>query len=120
MESSQLVRGTAGAASVKPVILTGDRTTGALHIGHYIGSLRNRVELQDTHRQFVLLADMQALTDNMNDPARVTRNVTEVTLDYLAAGLDPERTTICLQSQLPALSELTMLYLNLVSVSRLE
>ena len=104
----------------KPTILTGDRPTGPLHIGHYLGSLRNRVALQDSHRQFVLIADAQALTDNMNDPARVTRNVDEVALDYLAVGLDPAKVTICLQSQLPALSELTMLYLNLVTVARLE
>jgi tryptophanyl-tRNA synthetase len=104
----------------KPTILTGDRPTGSLHIGHYLGSLRNRVALQDSHRQFVLIADAQALTDNMNDPARVTRNIDEVALDYLAVGLDPAKVTICLQSQLPALSELTMLYLNLVTVARLE
>lgn len=104
----------------KPIILTGDRTTGPLHIGHYLGSLRNRVDLQKTHNQFVLLADAQALTDNMHDPAKVTRNVLEVTLDYLAVGIDPAETTICLQSALPALSELSMLYLNLVTVARLE
>jgi tryptophanyl-tRNA synthetase len=104
----------------KPVILTGDRPTGPLHIGHYLGSLRNRVALQDSHDQFILLADAQALTDNMDDPAKVTRNVTEVALDYLAVGLDPSKVAICLQSQLPALSELTMLYMNLVTVSRLE
>lgn len=106
--------------AVRPIVLTGDRTTGPLHIGHYLGSLRNRVNLQETHDQFVLLADAQALTDNMNDPTKVTRNVLEVTLDYLAAGIDPDKTTICLQSALPALSELAMLYLNLVTVSRLE
>lgn len=106
--------------TVRPVILTGDRTTGPLHIGHYLGSLRNRVILQDTHDQFVLLADAQALTDNINNPEKVADNVLEVTLDYLAAGIDPEKTTICLQSALPALPELTMLYLNLVTVSRLE
>jgi tryptophanyl-tRNA synthetase len=106
--------------SEKPVVLTGDRTTGPLHIGHYLGSLRNRLMLQETHDQYVLLADAQALTDNMEDPAKVTRNVLEVTLDYLAAGIDPAKTTICLQSALPALSDLTMLYLNLVTVSRLE
>lgn len=104
----------------KPTILTGDRPTGPLHIGHYLGSLRNRVALQESHRQFVLLADAQALTDNMHDPARVTRNVSEVVLDYLAVGLDPAKVTICLQSQLPALSELAMLYLNFVTVARLE
>ncbi|HMR34549.1 MAG TPA: tryptophan--tRNA ligase [Geminicoccaceae bacterium] len=104
----------------RPVVLTGDRTTGPLHVGHYAGSLRNRLALQETHQQFLLLADAQALTDNGDDPARVRRNVLEVALDYLAVGIDPARTTICLQSALPALPELTMLYMNLVTVSRLE
>lgn len=104
----------------KPVILTGDRTTGPLHIGHYAGSLRNRLRCQDSHEQFLLLADTQALTDNAHDPERVRRSVLEVALDYLAVGIDPERTTICLQSHLPALAELSMLYLNFVTVSRLE
>ena len=78
----------------KPTILTGDRTTGPLHLGHYVGSLKNRVRLQETHRQFLLLADAQALTDNAHDPERVRRNVLEVALDYLAVGIDPEKTTI--------------------------
>jgi len=104
----------------KPVILTGDRTTGPLHLGHYVGSLKNRVAMQDTHRQFLLLADMQALTDNAHDPDKVRRNVIEVALDYLAVGIDPAKTSICVQSALPALAELTMLYLNFVSVARLE
>ncbi|PWR03998.1 tryptophan--tRNA ligase [Meridianimarinicoccus roseus] len=104
----------------KPVILTGDRTTGPLHLGHYAGSLSTRLRLQDSHAQFLLLADMQALTDNAHDPAKVSRNVLEVALDYLAVGIDPARTTICLQSHLPALAELTMLYLNFVTVARLE
>jgi tryptophanyl-tRNA synthetase len=104
----------------RPVILTGDRTTGPLHLGHYVGSLKNRVALQSTHRQFLLLADAQALTDNAHDPARVRENVLEVALDYLAVGIDPDQTTICVQSQLPALAELTLLYLNFVTVSRLE
>jgi tryptophanyl-tRNA synthetase len=103
-----------------PVILTGDRTTGPLHLGHYVGSLKNRVALQPTHRQFLLLADAQALTDNADDPARVRQNVLEVALDYLAVGIDPNQTTICVQSHLPALAELTLLYLNFVTVSRLE
>lgn len=103
-----------------PVILTGDRTTGPLHLGHYVGSLKTRVALQSTHRQFLLLADSQALTDNAHDPARVQQNVLEVALDYLAVGIDPELTTICLQSHLPALAELTLLYMNFVTVSRLE
>jgi tryptophanyl-tRNA synthetase len=106
--------------TVKPTILTGDRTTGPLHLGHYIGSLRNRVALQHTHRQFLLLADAQALTDNAHDPDRVRRNVLEVALDDLAVGIDPSLTTICVQSCLPALAELGQLYLNFVTVARLE
>ncbi|WP_448950634.1 tryptophan--tRNA ligase [Labrys neptuniae] len=104
----------------KAIILTGDRTTGPLHIGHYAGSLANRLKLQDSHEQFLLLADMQALTDNAGDPAKVRRSVIEVALDYLAVGIDPAKSTICLQSHLPALAELTLLYLNFVSVARLE
>ncbi|MGJ5137986.1 tryptophan--tRNA ligase [Bradyrhizobium oligotrophicum] len=104
----------------RPVILTGDRTTGPLHLGHYVGSLRNRVALQSTHRQFLLLADAQALTDHAHDPARVSRNVLEIATDYLAVGIDPEMTTICLQSHLPALADLTLLYMNFVTVARLE
>lgn len=107
-------------ADERPVILTGDRTTGPLHLGHYAGSLKNRVALQRTHRQFLLLADAQALTDNMHDPERVRRNVLEVAFDYLAVGINPAETTICVQSALPALAELTMLYLNFVTVARLE
>ncbi|HEV2566106.1 MAG TPA: tryptophan--tRNA ligase [Microvirga sp.] len=104
----------------RPVILTGDRTTGPLHLGHYAGSLKNRVALQHSHRQYLLLADTQALTDNASDPAKVRRNVLEVALDYLAVGIDPAMTTICVQSGLPALAELTLLYLNFVTVARLE
>jgi len=104
----------------RPVILTGDRTTGPLHLGHYVGSLRNRVALQHSHRQYLLLADAQALTDNAHDPAKVRRNVLEVATDYLAVGIDPSVTTICVQSALPALAELTVLYLNFVTVARLE
>lgn len=104
----------------KPVILTGDRTTGPLHIGHYAGSLANRLRYQQTHEQFLLLADTQALTDNAHDPGKVRRNVIEVALDYLAVGIDPAQSTICLQSHLPALAELSMLYLNFVTVARLE
>ena len=104
----------------RPTILTGDRTTGPLHLGHYVGSLKNRITLQATHRQFLLLADAQALTDNASNPARVRENVLEVALDYLAVGIDPGQTTICVQSHLPALAELTLLYLNFVTVSRLE
>ena len=104
----------------RPTILTGDRTTGPLHIGHYAGSLANRLRYQDSHDQFLLLADTQALTDNAHDPEKVRRSVIEVALDYLAVGIDPARTTICLQSHLPALAELSMLYLNFVTVARLE
>jgi tryptophanyl-tRNA synthetase len=103
-----------------PVILTGDRPTGPLHLGHFVGSLRNRVAYQDTYRQFVMLADAQALTDNMDDIGKVHRNVVEVALDYLAVGLDPAKTTILIQSQIPELAELTFYYLNLVTVARLE
>lgn len=106
--------------AAKPVILTGDRTTGPLHLGHYVGSLKNRVRMQETHCQFLLLADMQALTDNAHDPEKVRRNIIEVALDYLAVGIDPEKTSLCVQSGLPALAELTMLYMNFVSVARLE
>jgi tryptophanyl-tRNA synthetase len=103
-----------------PVILTGDRPTGPLHLGHFVGSLRNRVAYQDSYRQFVMLADAQALTDNMDDIGKVHRNVVEVALDYLAVGIDPARTTILIQSQIPELTELTFYYLNLVTVARLE
>jgi tryptophanyl-tRNA synthetase len=103
-----------------PVILTGDRPTGPLHLGHFVGSLRNRVAYQDTYRQFVMLADAQALTDNMDDTGKVHRNVVEVALDYLAVGIDPARSTILIQSQIPELAELTFYYLNLVTVARLE
>lgn len=104
----------------RQVILTGDRTTGPLHLGHYVGSLKNRVRLQEGHEQFLLLADAQALTDNADDPEKVRRNVMEVALDYLAVGIDPQKSAICVQSLLPALAELTMLYLNFVTVARLE
>jgi tryptophanyl-tRNA synthetase len=103
-----------------PVILTGDRPTGPLHLGHFVGSLRNRVAYQDQYRQFVMLADAQALTDNMDDTGKVHRNVVEVALDYLAVGIDPSKSTIFIQSQVPELAELTFYYLNLVTVARLE
>ncbi|MGE5652574.1 tryptophan--tRNA ligase [Noviherbaspirillum sp. UKPF54] len=101
-------------------ILTGDRPTGPLHLGHFVGSLRNRVAYQHDYRQFIMLADAQALTDNMDDPGKVHRNVIEVALDYLAVGIDPARSTVFIQSQLPELAELTFYYLNLVTVARLE
>ncbi|HEU0205020.1 MAG TPA: tryptophan--tRNA ligase [Burkholderiaceae bacterium] len=106
--------------SSTPVILTGDRPTGPLHLGHLVGSLRNRVARQHDARLFVMLADAQALTDNMEDPNVVRRNVLEVTLDYLAVGIDPQRATIFIQSQVPELAELAFYYLNLVTVARLE
>ena len=104
----------------RPIILTGDRPTGQLHLGHFVGSLHSRVGLQDSHHQHLLLADAQALTDNADNPDKVRRNILEVALDYLAVGIDPTKTTICVQSCLPALNELTMLYLNFVTVARLE
>lgn len=102
------------------IILTGDRPTGPLHLGHYIGSLKNRVELQNEHTQYLLIADNQALTDNMGNPMKVRDNIIEVAKDYIASGIDPLKTTICVQSHLQAVSELTLLYMNFVTVSRLE
>src|SRR5450830_544767 len=102
------------------VILTGDRPTGPLHLGHYVGSLRNRVEYQHEYQQYIMLADSQALTDNMEDTNKVHRNVVEVALDYLAVGIDPTKTTVFIQSQIPELAELTFYYLNIVTVARLE
>ncbi|PMG93687.1 tryptophan--tRNA ligase [Vibrio breoganii] len=102
------------------IILTGDRATGPLHLGHYVGSLRQRVVLQTIHEQTILVADMQGLTDNAHNPKKVSSNILNVVADYLAVGIDPSKTTICLQSQLPALAELTMYYSNLVTITRLE
>jgi tryptophanyl-tRNA synthetase len=102
------------------VILTGDRPTGPLHLGHFVGSLRNRVTYQHDYQQFIMLADSQALTDNMEDTDKVHRNVVEVALDYLAVGIDPAKSTILIQSQIPELAELTFYYLNMVTVARLE
>lgn len=104
----------------RPVILTGDRPTGALHLGHYVGSLKNRVEMQDSYDQFVLIADMQALTDNADNPEKVAENILEVTLDYLAVGIDPAKTNIVLQSRLHDIAMLYMIYSNLVTVARVE
>lgn len=101
-------------------ILTGDRPTGPLHLGHYVGSLEQRVALQHQHRQFILVADLQGLTDNGSNPQKVSANILEVMADYLAVGIDPARTTICLQSALPALAELSALYMNIVTVARVE
>lgn len=105
------------------IILTGDRPTGKLHLGHYVGSLRRRVELQESgeyERIFIMIADAQALTDNADDPEKVRRNVIEVALDYLSCGLDPTRSTIFIQSQVPELCELAFYYMNLVTVQRLQ
>ncbi len=102
----------------KKRILTGDRPSGKLHLGHYIGSLKNRVRLQDEYDQFVLIADVQALTDNYNNPQKVADSVRELLLDYVAAGIDPEKSTIVVQSMIPAIAELTVFYLNLVSLNR--
>ena len=106
--------------STSHTILTGDRPTGQLHLGHYVGSLRQRVALQNLYPQFVLIADLQGLTDNGSNPQKISHNIFEVMADYLAVGIDPTKTTICLQSALPALAELTMLYMNIVSVARVE
>lgn len=104
----------------KKIILTGDRPTGPLHLGHYVGSLKNRVELQTSCTQFVMIADVQALTDNYEDPKKVRENVFQVALDYLAVGIDPEQTTIFIQSLIPQIPELTLYYLNLVTWNRLK
>ena len=101
-------------------ILTGDRPTGPLHLGHYVGSLQNRVRLQDEYDTYVLIADVQALTDNFERPEMLEANVIEVTLDYLAVGLDPEKVKIVVQSMVPELTELTIYFMNLVTVATLE
>ena len=101
-------------------ILTGDRPTGQLHLGHYVGSLRQRVALQHNHQQFILIADLQGLTDNGSNPQKISHHILEVMADYLAVGIDPRLTTICLQSALPALAELSALYMNIVTVARVE
>ena len=105
------------------IILTGDRPTGKLHLGHYVGSLRRRVELQNSgafDKIFIMIADAQALTDNADNPEKIRQNIIEVALDYLACGLDPQQSTIFIQSQVPELCELAFYYMNLVTVSRLQ
>lgn len=105
------------------IILTGDRPTGKLHLGHYIGSLRRRVELQNARgydKMFVFMADVQALTDNADNPEKIRQNIIEVALDYLSAGLDSEKCTLFIQSQIPELAELTTYLMNLISVSRVQ
>ena len=104
----------------KHIILTGDRPTGPLHLGHYVGSLSSRALLQKEHKQYVMIADMQALTDYSKEPETVHKNVLEVALDYLAVGIDPKHSSIFIQSMIPPLSELTQYYLNLVSWNRLK
>jgi tryptophanyl-tRNA synthetase len=100
------------------IILTGDRPTGKLHLGHYIGSLKNRVDLQDSCKQFIIIADGQALTDNAENPQKVRDNIAEVVLDYLAVGIDPAKSSIFIQTMIPEIAELTMFYMNLVTTAR--
>jgi len=112
-----------GFLTMSKIILTGDRPTGRLHVGHYVGSLRRRVELQNSgeyDKIFIMIADAQALTDNADNPEKVRQNVIEVALDYMACGLDPEKSTLFIQSQVPQLCELSFYYMNLVTVSRLQ
>ncbi len=106
----------------KKRILTGDRPTGKLHIGHYFGSLKTRIEMQNNpeYEQYILIADVQALTDNFNNPEKVRKNVREVAMDYLSVGIDPKKTTIYIQSMIPETAELTVFYSNLVTIARLE
>lgn len=109
-----------GGKNMNTIYLTGDRPTGKLHLGHYVGSLKNRVNIQkEESKQFVMIADQQALTDNAENPKKIQESVNEVLLDYLAIGLEPKKTIFFIQSKIPELSELTMYYLNLVTVSRL-
>ncbi len=103
---------------MKKRILTGDRPTGKMHLGHFVGSLKNRVKLQDSYDQFVMIADVQALTDNFDNPEKVRASVKELVLDYLAVGIDPKKTTIFIQSLIPEIAELTVFYLNLVTLER--
>ncbi len=106
----------------KKRILTGDRPTGKLHIGHYFGSLKTRLEMQESgkYEPYILIADVQALTDNFNNPEKVRKNVREVAIDYLSVGIDPKKTTIYIQSMIPEVAELTVFYSNLVTIARLE
>lgn len=106
--------------STRKIILTGDRPTGPLHLGHYAGSLKARVELQNKHQTYILIADTQALTDNAGNPEKIRKNILELTLDYLSVGINPKISTIVVQSLVPELAELTMYFLNLVTLSRLE
>lgn len=101
-------------------ILTGDRPTGRMHIGHYFGSLKNRVKMQEEYETYIEIADVQALTDNFNNPEKVRKNIREVVLDYLSVGINPEKATIFIQSMIPEIAELTVFYSNLVTIARLE
>jgi len=105
---------------MKQKILTGDRPTGSLHLGHYIGSLQNRIQLQHTYDQYILVADLQALTDHFDHPEKITTHIIEVVKDYLSVGIDPNQTTIFIQSRIPEIAELTIYYLNLVTLNRLS
>ena len=108
---------------MKKIILTGDRPTGRLHVGHYVGSLSERVRLQNSGKFdeiYIMIADAQALTDNADHPEKVRKNILQVALDYLACGIDPEKSTIFIQSMVPELTELTFYYMNLVTVSRVQ
>ena len=120
MNSAETPNEKTAPASTRKRILTGDRPTGKLHIGHYVGSLANRVKLQDEFETYVLIADVQALTDNFETPEMLRQNIREVALDYLAVGLDPQKCAFVIQSQIPEIAELTIFYMNLVTVSRLE
>jgi len=104
----------------KKIILTGDRPTGPLHLGHFIGSLQNRVKLQQDYNQYILIADVQALTDNFENPEKVRKNIFELACDYLAVGINPDISTIFIQSMIPEIADLTVFYLNLVTVARLQ
>lgn len=118
-----ILTGNRPTGKIGKIILTGDRPTGKLHLGHYVGSLRRRVELQNAgkfDKMFVFMADVQALTDNAENPEKIRQNIIEVALDYLSAGLDPTKSTLFIQSQIPEISELTTFFMNLVSVSRVQ
>lgn len=107
-------------SAMREIVLTGDRPTGPLHLGHYVGSLANRIVMQEKFLQFVMIADVQALTDNYDNPQKVRDNVLQVVLDYLAVGIDPKKTTVFIQSMIPEIAELTIFYLNLVTLARLQ
>jgi tryptophanyl-tRNA synthetase len=102
------------------IVLTGDRPTGPLHLGHYVGSLANRIELQERYKQYIMIADVQALTDNYEHPEKIRQNILQVALDYLAIGIDPAKSTIFIQSMIPEIAELTVFYLNFVTIARLK